>query len=112
MSWLFSRALVQEYLEPQYLDLERSALSSWIGTADAFLHGDKTTDRLEPFSLYGMTFVPLTAERGAADVISCLEGFPAKHLARRARPRPNPRKTRLGRPGRRWDGVVGRGPAA
>jgi hypothetical protein len=24
-----------------------------------------------------------TAERGAADVISCLEGFPAKHLARR-----------------------------
>jgi hypothetical protein len=83
MSWLFSRALVQEYLAPHHLDLERSALSSWIGTADAFLHGDKMTDRLDPFSLYGMTFVPLTAERGAADVISCLEGFPAKHLARR-----------------------------
>lgn len=83
MSWLFSRALVQEYLAPHHLVLERSALSSWIGTADAFLHSDKMTDRLEPFSLYGMTFLPLTAERGAADVISCLGGSPANHLARR-----------------------------
>jgi hypothetical protein len=57
------------------LDLQPSALSSWIGTADAFSHSDKMTDALEPHSRYGMTFVPLTESRGAGLLMSSLEDF-------------------------------------
>ena len=83
MSWLYSRALVVDCLERNPSDYEQSALSNWIGTADAFSHSDKMSDTYEVFSRYGMTFVPLTADRGAAELMLLLEGFLVRHLARR-----------------------------
>jgi hypothetical protein len=81
MSWLFSRALVADCLPRICSDGERSALLSWIGTADAFLHSDKMTDTYAPHSRFGMTFVPLTADRGAGVLMSFLEGFRARLTA-------------------------------
>ena len=66
MSWHYSRALVEDCLERKHLDCEQSALLNWIGTVDAFSHSDKMSESYEVFSRYGMTFVPLTADRGAA----------------------------------------------
>lgn len=79
MSWLFSRGQVEDCLLVLSLDGKQSALLNWIGTADAFSSSDKMTDSLEIFSRYGMTFVPLTEDRGAASLILYLEGFLAKH---------------------------------
>jgi len=81
MSWLFSRALVEDCLPRAYLAGEQSALLSWIGITDAFLHSDKMTDTLDPHSRFGMTFVPLTAERGAGELMSFLEDFHVKPTA-------------------------------
>ena len=84
MSWLFSRALVQEYLGTSSLGLRTVCAVRWIGTADAFLHSDKMTDRLEPFSLYWMTFVPDgRAWRGRCDFVS--GGFPCQAFNTAAR---------------------------
>ena len=80
MSWLFSQALVEDCLQADCWGGERYALSRWIGTADAFLHSDKMTDQLE-HSRFGMMFVPLTVDRGAAQLMSYLEGFLAKRTA-------------------------------
>ena len=84
MSWLFSRGLVEECLEQQNLAYPLSVQLSWIGTADAFLSSDRIQDSLDPVSQYGMTFVPLTADRGAGSLILSLEGF----LAKRSQQRP------------------------
>jgi hypothetical protein len=83
MSWLFSQALVEDCLHQKFLGGEQSALSSWIGSADAFLSSDKMMDTYDPVSRYGMTFVPLAADRGAVSLISSLEVFLVKHIARR-----------------------------
>jgi hypothetical protein len=80
MSWLFSRALVEDSLRLNYLDLKQSALSNWTGIADAFLSSDKMNVQSN-LSQYGMMFVLLTADRGAAELMSSLEAFLAKHLA-------------------------------
>ncbi len=82
MSWLFSQALVAACLHLRSWGGEPSALLNWTNIADAFLHSGKTTDAYSPRSLYGMTFVPLTAERGAAELMSSLEDFLAKPSAR------------------------------
>jgi hypothetical protein len=75
MSWLFSRALVEACLPRKCLDLQPSALLSWIGTADAVLYSDKMKVTLETHSRYGMTFVPLTENRGAGLLMLSLEDF-------------------------------------
>ena len=80
MSWLFSLALVEDCLQVPSSDGERSALLNWIGTADAFLHGDKMKESLD-HSRYGMTFVALTVDRGAARLMSYLADFLVKHTA-------------------------------
>ena len=78
MSWLYSRALVEDCLEQKQLDLKQSALLNWTGIADAFSHSDKMSESLEVFSRFGMTFVPLTADRGAAELMLLVEGSLAK----------------------------------
>ena len=83
MSWLFSLALVEECLEQSNLASPLSVQLSWIGTADAFLSSDRIQDNLDPVSLYGMTFVPLTAGRGAGLLILSLADFLAKRSQRR-----------------------------
>ena len=80
MSWLFSRALVEDCSPPKFLDGAQSALWNWMNIADAFLSSDKMTDTYDPHSQYGMTFVPLTAERGVESLMSSLEVFLVKHL--------------------------------
>ena len=64
MSWLCSRALVEEFLAGTCSDGARSALSSGSPTPQAFLPSDKMTDFSRP-SRFGMTFAPLTDDLGA-----------------------------------------------
>ena len=81
MSWHFSRALVEDCLPANYSDGERSALLNWMNIADAFLHSDRMSATLDIRSQYGMTFVPLTADRGAGELICYLAVFLARHSA-------------------------------
>jgi hypothetical protein len=80
MSWLYSRALVEDYLVQQPVELDQCAPLSWIGTADAFLSSDKTNESFQP-SRYGMMFAPLILENGE-ELRSCQAGFRAKPLVR------------------------------
>jgi hypothetical protein len=64
MSWLFSRALVEEYSAASSSAGALSALSSGSPTPRAFLPPDRTTDFSRP-SRFGMTFGPLTDALGA-----------------------------------------------
>jgi hypothetical protein len=77
MSWLFSRALVEEYSEGTSLDGEPSVQSSGSHTQLAYLQPDKMTD-FSRLSRFGMTFAPLTVDRGEALLMSYLAGFHAK----------------------------------
>jgi hypothetical protein len=77
MSWLYSRALVEEFSEDICLDGELSAQSSGNLTQQAFCAPDKMMD-FSRLSRYGMTFKPLTGTRGEELLTSYLAGFPAK----------------------------------
>ena len=63
MSWLFSQALVEEYLGDTSLDGEQSAQSNGNLTPQAYLSHGKTTG-FSRLSRYGMTVKPLTDTRG------------------------------------------------
>jgi len=64
MSWLYSRALVEEYLADTCSDGALFAPSSGNPTPQAYLPPDKMTAFSRP-SRFGMTFAPLTDDRGA-----------------------------------------------
>lgn len=64
MSWLYSRALVEEFLEATSSAGALSALSSGSHTPRAFLPPDRMTAFSRP-SRFGMTFGPLTDNIGA-----------------------------------------------
>ena len=80
MSWLFSRALVEEYLGDTCLDGELSVQSNGNPIQQAYLPLDKMTDfsRLSPF---GMTFKPLTENLGEELLTLYLEDFRARTSA-------------------------------
>jgi hypothetical protein len=80
MSWLFSQALVVEYLGDTYLDGEQSALSSGNSTQLAYLPQDKMTD-FSRLSRFGMMFKPLTESRGEELLMLFQADFHAKTLA-------------------------------
>jgi len=63
MSWLYSRALVEEFSAAVPLDGEPCAPWSGTPTLLGYCSPDKTTDCLS-LSRYGMTFRPLTEDRG------------------------------------------------
>lgn len=63
MSWLYSQALVAEYLEGTCSDGAPFAPSSGNPTPQAYLPPDKMTAFSRP-SRFGMTFAPLTDDRG------------------------------------------------
>ncbi len=86
MSWLFSRALVEAFSEASCSDGEPSALSSGSPTPQAYLPPDRMTAFSRP-SRFGMTFAPLTADRGGALLTSYLAAFRAKPIPRRLRER-------------------------
>jgi hypothetical protein len=77
MSWLFSQALVAEYLGESSLDGEQSAQSNGNHTQQAYCAPDKMTD-FSRLSRFGMTFKPLTEDLGEALLMSYLVDFHAK----------------------------------
>jgi hypothetical protein len=77
MSWLFSQALVEEYSGVTSSDGELSAQLSGNPTQLAYLPPDKMT-AFSRLSRFGMTFKPLTADRGEELLTLYLAAFPAK----------------------------------
>ena len=77
MSWLFSQALVAEYLGENFLDGEPSAPSNGNRTQQAYCAPDKMT-AFSRLSRFGMTYKPLTANLGEELLMLYLEAFPAK----------------------------------
>jgi hypothetical protein len=80
MSWLYSRALVEEYSEENFSDGEPSALSNGKPTQLVFSSADRTKE-FSRRSQSGMTFKPLTEDRGEGVLTSFLEAFPVRTLA-------------------------------
>jgi len=77
MSWLFSQVLVEEYLGDTSLDGEQSVQSSGNPIQQAYCAPDKMTD-FSRLSRFGMTYKPLTEDRGEELLMSYLAAFPAK----------------------------------
>ena len=86
MSWLFSRALVEEYLADTCSDGAPFAPSSGNPTPQAYLPPDRMTAFSRP-SRFGMTFSPLTDDLGAAVLTWCQEASRARTSALPARER-------------------------
>lgn len=84
MSWLFSRALVEEYSGGSSSDGEPFAPLSLMPSPRPFLSSDKTMD-FSSHSPFGLTLKPLTDDRGRDVLMSFLAAFPAKTSARPAR---------------------------
>ncbi len=82
MSWLFSQVLVEDCWPQKFLDGKQFVPLNWTGIADAYLSSDKMTDALNPIFQFGMTFVPLTVERGAEELMLYLEDFLARLTVR------------------------------
>ena len=74
MSWLYSQALVEEYLEATSLDGEQSAPLSGSPIPQAYCAPDKMT-AFSRLSRFGMTFAPLTEDRGQELLTLYLEDF-------------------------------------
>jgi hypothetical protein len=80
MSWLFSQALVEEYLVDTCLDGEQSAPLNGNPTQLAYCAPDKMT-AFSRLSRFGMTYKPLMENRGEELLTLYREGFHAKTLA-------------------------------
>jgi hypothetical protein len=77
MSWLYSQALVEEYLGDICLDGEQSVQSNGKPIQQAYCAPDKMTDFLK-VSQSGMMFKPLTENLGEELLMSYLEDFHAR----------------------------------
>jgi hypothetical protein len=77
MSWLFSQALVEEYLGDTCLDGEQSAPSNGNPIQQAYCAPDKMTG-FSRLSRFGMMFKPLTADRGEELLTLCRGVFLAR----------------------------------
>jgi hypothetical protein len=77
MSWLFSQALVEEYLGDICSDGEPSAQSNGNHTQQAYCAPDKMTD-FSRLSQFGMMFKPLTESRGEELLMLFRADFPVK----------------------------------
>jgi len=80
MSWLFSQALVEEYLAANSLDGEQSAPLNGKPIQQAYCAPDKMTE-FSRLSRFGMTFKPLTENLGEELLTLYLEVFHAKTSA-------------------------------
>ena len=80
MSWLYSRVLVEEYLGENFSDGEQSVQLSGNPIQQAYCAPDKMMD-FSRLSRFGMTYKPLTANRGEELLMSYREAFHAKTLA-------------------------------
>ena len=77
MSWLYSRVLVEAFLEDTSLDGEQSVQSSGSNTQLAYCAPDKMTG-FSRLSRFGMMYKPLTEDLGEELLTSYLAGFHAK----------------------------------
>jgi hypothetical protein len=77
MSWLYSQALVEEYLGDICLDGEQSVPLNGNPIQQAYCAPDKMTD-FSRLSRFGMTYKPLTESRGEELLMSYRAGFHAK----------------------------------
>ncbi len=77
MSWLYSQVLVAEYLGGISSDGEQSVQLSGNPIQQAYCAPDKMTV-FSRLSRFGMTYKPLTEDRGEALLMSYLAAFPAK----------------------------------
>ena len=82
MSWLYSQALVAEYLGASCSDGEPSVQLSGNPTQQAYCAPDKMTD-FSRLSRFGMTYKPLTENLGAAVLMWCQEDSRARTSALR-----------------------------
>ena len=80
MSWLFSQALVEEYLVDTSSDGEQSAPLNGNPTQQAYCAPDKMT-AFSRLSRFGMTYAPLTESRGEELLTLYLEAFRARTSA-------------------------------
>jgi hypothetical protein len=80
MSWLFSQALVEEYLGENFSDGKQSAPLNGKPTQQAYCAPDKMTD-FSRLSQFGMMYKPLTANLGEELLTLYLEDFLAKTSA-------------------------------
>jgi len=80
MSWLFSQALVEEYLAANSLDGEQSVQLNGKPIPQAYCSPDKMTV-FSRLSRFGMTFKPLTEDLGQELLTSYLADFHARTLA-------------------------------
>ena len=80
MSWLFSQALVEEYLGDISLDGEQSVPLSGKPIQQAYCAPDKMT-KFSRLSRFGMMFKPLTETLGEELLMSFLGDFHARTLA-------------------------------
>jgi len=80
MSWLFSQVLVEEYLPESSSDGEQSAPLNGNPTQLAYCAPDKMT-AFSRLSRFGMTFKPLTADRGKELLTLFRAGFHVKTSA-------------------------------
>ena len=80
MSWLYSQALVEEYLGENFLDGEQSVLLSGKPIQQAYCAPDKMTD-FSRLSRFGMTYKPLMEDVGKELLTLYLAAFPVKTLA-------------------------------
>jgi hypothetical protein len=80
MSWLFSQALVEEYLAANSLDGEQSVQSNGKPIQQAYCAPDKMTD-FSRLSRFGMTYKPLTESLGQELLTLFREDFHAKTSA-------------------------------
>jgi hypothetical protein len=84
MSWLFSQALVEEYLADTSLDGKPSAPLNGNNTQQAYCAPDKMT-KFSRLSRFGMTYKPLTETRGEELLTLYLEDFHARTSAQQAK---------------------------
>jgi len=77
MSWLFSQALVEAYSGESCSDGEPFVQLNGNPTPQAYCAPDKMT-KFSRLSRFGMTYAPLTADRGAELLTLYLAGFHAK----------------------------------
>jgi hypothetical protein len=81
MSWLYSQALVEEYLEENFLDGVQSVPLNGNPIQQAYLLQDKMTN-FSRLSRFGMMYKPLTENLGKELLMLFLEDFHAKTLVR------------------------------
>ena len=80
MSWLYSQALVEEYLGENFLDGEQCVQSNGNLTQLAYLSPDKMME-FSRLSRSGMTFKPLTENLGMELLTLYLAAFPVRTSA-------------------------------